>query len=847
MGRRKRPVKKEEITPATARLTGHTDFVKCLLTTSLQGRPILISGGADATIIVWDLTTGKPLHKLKGGHVKAVQDLAIDPLSLEGTAGEEPSFILFTASSSPEIRRWYISRSTAHELPESLDSPIRAHDTSVYKLRFDSDGDLWTASADKTAKHLVRSRGWEVDTSLPHPDFVRDVVVHEEAGLVATGCRDEEVRVWDAAGSEGEVVVTYSGHFEEVTGLGLVDGGRSVVSVSIDGTTRKWSLERKGIAAFLEEVQREKSGEGQVKSEKEKEGMLTAEEEAELAESKIRCESGALSYSTSCHIIDSDKSALASRENWRKCAYARRTLHFVNGELDVWFREGTGKQRINPMHHKRQRQRLNENFNPPRLKGDRRLMKRRPNPNLHPSLSTSRQTKPPAMPASTVKVNVNRCGNAFCPAIAPDRLLSSICLASLRSRGGRRHNHSHSVTFGASSWVGDVTAAGCSVSSAILASFANAGSLFVAPPPLRRARRRLRSSSALSLRLRTRRLSPFVGASLKGASPSPRSPCNMFAARSAMSSPSLTPPAPPALPLPADFSFSGPPSDGACPSSEPSFVAVGLSKPPFTSSKFSPVSGIFSRVCGAAALSFSMRASIAPVEPGLGGASLVGDVVLLAACALIPACLRRMLASLRRQVSSRIMFFSWDFCEDSATYLIFLHEVGQLAKELPPSIIILVIVTKESQNVVENAIHLVQVELKLFGLPPSLLHMTLDNLAYSVVRMKLGRIAQITSLLASEHTADVVLETFVLRVLLPDHAFDVVHQGGLIVRVLYHSKPCERRKLETNGLLPNTGMSFTLSRNDSETLTTCFSFAEISSYSGSKVRVSMSALIRAFQ
>ncbi|KAI7235294.1 WD domain-containing protein [Hortaea werneckii] len=279
--------KKESTTPAITRLTGHTDFVKCLLTTSLQGQPILISGGADANLIVWDLTTGKPLHKLKGGHVKAVQDLAIDPLSLEETAGEEgkePSFILFTASSSPEIRRWYISRSTAYELPESLESPIRAHDTSVYKLRFDSDGDLWTASADKTAKHLVRSRGWEVDTSFPHPDFVRDVVVHEEAGLVATACRDEEVRVWDAAGSEGKVVVTYSGHFEEVTGLGLVDGGRGVVSVSIDGTVRKWSLERKGIAAFLEEVQREKSGDGQVKSEKEKEGMLTAEEEAELAE-----------------------------------------------------------------------------------------------------------------------------------------------------------------------------------------------------------------------------------------------------------------------------------------------------------------------------------------------------------------------------------------------------------------------------------------------------------------------------------------------------------------------------------------------------------------------------------
>merc|ERR1712072_1626126 len=80
--------KKESTTPAITRVTGHTDFVKCLLATSLRGQPILITGGADATLIVWDLTTGQPLHKLKGGHVKAVQDLAIDPLSLEETAGE---------------------------------------------------------------------------------------------------------------------------------------------------------------------------------------------------------------------------------------------------------------------------------------------------------------------------------------------------------------------------------------------------------------------------------------------------------------------------------------------------------------------------------------------------------------------------------------------------------------------------------------------------------------------------------------------------------------------------------------------------------------------------------------
>ena len=265
---------------ATKRLSGHADFVKCLLATSLSGKPILISGGADAAIIIWDIESGKQLHKLKG-HTKSLQDFAIDPLSIpEGATTPRDSFILFTASSDREIRRWNITLDSACELLDSIENPILAHDTSVYRLRFDSEGDLYTASADKTAKHLVRTRNWEADTVFQHPDFVRDVVVNEDLGLVVTACRDEEVRVWDA--SSGDLMCTYSGHYEEVTGLVLVGG--SVVSVSIDGTSRKWSLDKREMIKFQEELKNGADGEetapGPVKSE----GMLTAEEEAELAE-----------------------------------------------------------------------------------------------------------------------------------------------------------------------------------------------------------------------------------------------------------------------------------------------------------------------------------------------------------------------------------------------------------------------------------------------------------------------------------------------------------------------------------------------------------------------------------
>jgi len=264
------------------KLTGHTDFVKCLLATSLNGKPILLSAGTDSTIIVWDTTTSTPLHKIKTP-TKALQDLAIDPLSLEEGDSPSDSLVIFTASSDREIRRWHISWDAAFELPESVDIPILAHETSVYKLCFDGEGDLWTASADKTAKHLVRSRGWEADTVLAHPDFVRDVVVADERlGLVATACRDEEVRVWDA--SSGDLVFMYSGHFEEVTGLALC-GGSGLVSISIDGTVRRWSLDRKEMARYREALEEEKGkSEEHGETMKKGGGVLTAEEEAELAE-----------------------------------------------------------------------------------------------------------------------------------------------------------------------------------------------------------------------------------------------------------------------------------------------------------------------------------------------------------------------------------------------------------------------------------------------------------------------------------------------------------------------------------------------------------------------------------
>ncbi|KAL2006037.1 hypothetical protein VTN00DRAFT_9691 [Thermoascus crustaceus] len=251
---------------------GHTDFVKSVICARLAGQDVLISGGADAEIIVFSVSTGERLHVLKG-HARGIQDLAIDPASLDLDSSK---LVLFSAGSDREIRRFDIPPG-AGDL--STTEPLTEHETSVYKLFFDADADLWTASADKTAKCLVRENGWKADLALEHPDFVRDVVVHEQGGWVITACRDEEVRVWNKA--TGELFHTFSGHFEEVTGLLLL--GSTVVSVSIDATIRQWSLKPDELRRAKEESEKKKSP-SEEDGEPKVESMLTEEEERELAE-----------------------------------------------------------------------------------------------------------------------------------------------------------------------------------------------------------------------------------------------------------------------------------------------------------------------------------------------------------------------------------------------------------------------------------------------------------------------------------------------------------------------------------------------------------------------------------
>jgi len=256
------------------RFQGHSDFIKAVLPFTLQDKEIMVSASADASIIVWDAKTGSKLHTLKG-HTRGILALTLDVTEYEP---QNDTAVVFSAGSDREIRRWQIGFGSAAEVEPS---PIIAHETSIDAVHFDSDGDIWTASADKTAKCLSRGRNWEEDSAFEHPDFVRDVAVDEDGGWAITACRDEEVRVWDKG--SGKLHHVFSGHFEEVTGLVLLPGQR-LVSVSIDATVRQWSLKAHELAEAVKEAEDEQQGKIKEKEPEEKGSLMTVEEEAELAE-----------------------------------------------------------------------------------------------------------------------------------------------------------------------------------------------------------------------------------------------------------------------------------------------------------------------------------------------------------------------------------------------------------------------------------------------------------------------------------------------------------------------------------------------------------------------------------
>ncbi|KNE54809.1 hypothetical protein AMAG_00760 [Allomyces macrogynus ATCC 38327] len=194
----------------------HQDFVKSLALS--PDAKTLYSGSSDKTIRQLNLATGKSV--MFKGHTRGVEDLIVAD---EGKA-------LWSCSSDGSIRKWDTATGTCT-------ATLTGHDTSVYALFLD-DETLWSASADKSVKRWpIMNDKIAAESSLDHDDYVKTLVPIHSA-VLATGCRDEKIRIFDM-GSEALLKIL-DGHFDEVSALCLI--GSTLYSGSLDCTLRSWSV-----------------------------------------------------------------------------------------------------------------------------------------------------------------------------------------------------------------------------------------------------------------------------------------------------------------------------------------------------------------------------------------------------------------------------------------------------------------------------------------------------------------------------------------------------------------------------------------------------------------------------
>jgi WD40 repeat protein len=200
-------------------LDGHDDMVTAL---AMDVSGEMIASGSDAGVLrFWNVADGASRLQL-AGHQGAVNDVVL----LNEQQG------VLSAGADGTIRRW--------RLPVAP-RPHAGHTLPVGALAASRDGTwLLSGSADKSVRIWNRVDGAAVGTLAEHQDMVSAVVVSEKKDLVVSGDQAGVVYAWPQ--EEGATPSRLLGHAGRIIGLGFADKEKRLISASENGVIRWWEL-----------------------------------------------------------------------------------------------------------------------------------------------------------------------------------------------------------------------------------------------------------------------------------------------------------------------------------------------------------------------------------------------------------------------------------------------------------------------------------------------------------------------------------------------------------------------------------------------------------------------------
>lgn len=204
-------------------LSGHLEDVRGI---GVCGEHKFATGSRDKTVRLWSAEgTQQNVYKLEKtmiGHTSFVGPVAWLPSN-----DELPKGGLVSGGMDTLVIVWNVEDSNAVHT-------LRGHELQVTSVAVDEQGDILSASVDRTVRRWRRGQSVEVLTGHQGPV---QAVLSLPSGEVVTGSSDCTLKVWKGS----KCIRTFTGHSDTVRGLALMpDVG--ILSASHDGSVRLWSV-----------------------------------------------------------------------------------------------------------------------------------------------------------------------------------------------------------------------------------------------------------------------------------------------------------------------------------------------------------------------------------------------------------------------------------------------------------------------------------------------------------------------------------------------------------------------------------------------------------------------------
>lgn len=200
--------------------SGHTGSILCLAA-SPNGEWVA-SGSHDQTVRLWDVVTGREVHKF-GGHSANVNCLAF---SRDG-------HWLVSGSSDKTVRVWDLHSRTQHRV-------VRNFDAKLESLAITPDGERLVVATASGSVKVLQFGTFAEQVTLRQPGVsVHAVAISPDGKLAAAGFANAVVRMWDlTTGVETEVLTN---HEDAVMCLAFDSRGKWLARGAQGGVVKIWN------------------------------------------------------------------------------------------------------------------------------------------------------------------------------------------------------------------------------------------------------------------------------------------------------------------------------------------------------------------------------------------------------------------------------------------------------------------------------------------------------------------------------------------------------------------------------------------------------------------------------